>query len=76
MVCVAGFAVGGWREDKAAHADDMRMWQESRELREKLAKLSEDYRERLHKYISDVSHMATEATRGGQVREFLGEPRG
>ena len=39
--------------------------EEVRELREKLAKLSEDYRERLHKYISDVSHLSTEAARAG-----------
>ena len=42
--------------------------EEVRELREKLAKLSEDYRERLHKYISDVSHLSTEAARGGGGR--------
>jgi hypothetical protein len=33
--------------------------EEIRELRDKLAKLSEDYRERLHKYISDVAHLST-----------------
>jgi len=49
--------------DKAGIEEDINS--ENSELKTKMTQLSESYREKLHKYISDVSHLSSEVARGG-----------
>ena len=55
--------------DKATNEEDIN--NENAELKTKMTQLSESYREKLHRYISDISHLASGMTRGEETEASM-----